>query len=765
MGTRIGYSTVFMVLIAVLVICSLIAYRSKKSIGKAVCWLDLSFIPPIVGNLIILGVHDRTAATFGYFMYFLGMDLVMIAVINHTTVYCSGVKSGHKVPKTLYFLLAGDAVQLLINPLTGHAFGLEEVLVDDEPYFRLLPHFGIYFHRAVVYMIIGMIFLIYIVIIKKMPRIYRERYTVIVCSMGIVAVWQTFYIFSRTPIDRSMIGYGVLGLLMFYFGLYYRPLRLLDRMLSNIAAELPEALFVFDPTGKCVWTNKPGEELAGISQTNLDDATVNLEKVFGEGKIYRGEANWTENFVIGTGEDAVYYILIMHSFSDDDQRHAGSFLAVRDTTEEQRRVKRELYNSTHDSLTGLFTKQHLYECIRKKLDTDRSTRYNVVFVDVKNFKIVNDIFSSAFGDLALKRIAGWIRKDTTPRCVYGRLEGDTFGVLVPVLEFDAERLESKLDNFIVSDGNVEHHVLIHLGVCEVTDRELDVSVMFDRAHLALSTINEEYKTHIAYYDDKLRDKVMWNQQISAGLKEAIAQMQLRPYFQPIADANGRVVGAEALARWLHPRYGFMPPSDFIPLFEKNGMIVEADRHIWRCACRKLADWKARGIDLFISVNISPKDFYFINVVSEIRGLAKEYGIDPEKLRIEITETVMMNDSDDRMRNLAELRSDGFIVEMDDFGSGYSSLSLLKDMPVDVLKIDMKFLSFSGDRDRARTIVRNIIRLSDELGIVSLTEGVETEHQFKTLAEIGCRLFQGYYFAKPMPEDEFEKFAGINSTDN
>ena len=151
------------------------------------------------------------------------------------------------------------------------------------------------------------------------------------------------------------------------------------------------------------------------------------------------------------------------------------------------------------------------------------------------------------------------------------------------------------------------------------------------------------------------------------------------------------------------------------------------------------------------------DFYYINVVSEISKLVKEYDIEPRKLRLEITETVMMNDAGDRMKILDEFRKLGFIVEMDDFGSGYSSLNLLKDMPVDVLKIDMKFLSDSEENDKPMTILKNIVKLSEELKIVSLTEGVETEQQYKQLSEMGCKLFQGYYFSKPLPENEFEEY--------
>ena len=184
------------------------------------------------------------------------------------------------------------------------------------------------------------------------------------------------------------------------------------------------------------------------------------------------------------------------------------------------------------------------------------------------------------------------------------------------------------------------------------------------------------------------------------------------------------------------------------------MIAEVDKYMWRCACEILAEWKEIRSDLFLSVNISPKDFYFMDVGAELRAVVREYGINPAQLRVEITETVMMTDIENRIKILTDLRNDGFLVEMDDFGSGYSSLNLLKDMPVDIIKIDMMFLRRAKDNSRAQTILHNIIDLSEDLGISSLTEGVETEAQYQMLAGMDCKYFQGYYFAKPMPVEEF-----------
>lgn len=764
MFMRIGFPIIFIILIIALSVCSVKSFKSGKSISKVLCLLDLSLIPPIIGNMIIIGSTTKIVSFIGCYIYFIGMDLVMAALVSFSNVYCKGIGNGQRKPISMYILLVMDALQILVSIFTGHAFDLEPKTVQGYTYYVLIPHWGQFVHRAIDYFIFFSVVLIFVLAVIRSAKINRERYSVILMMFLLIGAWQTFYIISRTPVDRSMVGYGVFGLVVYYLSIHYRPLRLLDRMLSNIAAGMTEGLFVFDQFGKCIWGNETGMNMVGLKKKQLDLVSPALTDKFGKREFTRED--WTEKYVLGSGNEASYFVVENHFVEEDKKHLAGSYLIVRDVTEDERKRQKELYNFNHDSLTGLYTKHYLYNRIRETLKTKNDTVYYAVYVDVKNFKIVNDIFGSAFGDLALQQLAEWIREKSPENSVYGRLVGDTFGALMPKDEFekDIDRIEMELLDFVVRDANVEHRLLVHMGIYEVTDNELDVSVMFDRAHLALSVISDNYKQHIAYYGKEMRDKVLWDQKITAGLTDAIKTGQIRPYLQPITNRNGKVVGAEALARWIHPREGFLAPVRFIPTLEQNGLIIEVDKCIWRCACETLARWKKEKKDMFISVNISPKDFYFIDVVHEFTSLVKEYEISPQKLRVEITESVMMTDVDEKFSKLDELRRAGFIVEMDDFGSGFSSLNLLKDMPVDVLKIDMKFLSGSEEHDeKAHTIIRNIIKLSEELNIVSLTEGVETIQQYSELSDMGCKLFQGYYFAKPLPQEDFEKFADENNS--
>ncbi|MBO4746561.1 MAG: EAL domain-containing protein [Clostridiales bacterium] len=753
---RYSFAVLFVMMILALLTCISVARRSHKKIKVAVVMLLAMLIPPMIGNLIIVLSTAKIPAMIGCYVYFIGMDAVIMALLFFTFQYCAIKWPSNKLKYLVYGLVTADIVQYALNPFFGHAFDTEPILVDNRNYYRLLPYSGQTYHRIVVYGIFFTVLLIFLIKMIRSSRVYTERYAVILITMFITGAWQSYYIFSRTPVEKSMAGYGIFGILVFYFTIYYRPLTLLDRLLANMASDMPDAIFFYDADGTCIWANKPAIELVGLKDEKFDKSSELLQAKFGQKDDF-DTPEWSCNKVIGHGQEAKYYYQSKRTARDEKGRVTGSFLTIRDTTREQRILQQERYNATHDSLTDLFTKEFLYESIRKKLDENPDKEYMIHYIDIQDFKLINDVYGNEFGDRALKSLAKFLRDHVPADGVFGRIGGDTFGVLVPKEAFVEQQLEEALMNFSMGDGPHDHHIVIHVGVYEVIERNMEVSFMFDRALLAMSTIDDEYRTHIAIYDEKIRKDVLWAQHISGQLKEALKQRNVLPYLQPIVDTRGRIVGAEALARWIHPQDGFLSPAEFIPVFEKNGMIIEIDRHMWRCACEILSDWAKQGLDLFISVNISPKDFYFMDVASEIKALAKEYGIDHSKLRIEITETVMMTDVENRMKVLDDLRKDGFIVEMDDFGSGYSSLNLLKDMPVDVLKIDMRFLTSNSDDMKARTILQNIINLSEDLGMFSLTEGVETKSQLEMLSEMGCKLFQGYYFAKPLPLDDFNDF--------
>lgn len=753
MNIQTQYSAIYTFLAVILIVCAILALRSKKPIGRYTFELDLCTLIPIIANLLIIGTHKEIMSKHSYYLYYIGMTLLMVTLVSFTNKYCQGVGKGNgkQKPTIMYIIATIDIIQLLAGFIFNHVFRLEKTIVEGKIYYKSIPLIGLYIHRIIDYLLFACVLLIYTLAIVKTSKLYREKYIIIVITLLFSGILQAFFIASNLPVDKSVIAHGITCIAIYYFSIKYRPMRLLDAVLSNIASNMNDSVYIFDSSNNCVWSNDKGYKLLNVSVGRLDLIKDSLFEMFGD--LSDQGDNWIKHIPV---KDRYYSI---EKTSIKSEQIDGCFLIVEDNTEQQLELEKELYNSTHDKLTKLFNINCLYENIYNEMSTHKKTTYYIIYLNIRNFKLINDIFGKDFGDKTIIQLANWIRTTIGKDGIYGRLVGDKFGICIPADKFNEDKFVEELSNFIVKYRKIEYKITVHIGIYIVDNNTLDVSLMFDRANLALSTINNIYKTTIKYYDNDIKNNLIEEQKLITDLDSAINNHQIKPYLQPITNVNGDVVGAETLARWIHPVLGFLPPIKFIPIFEKNSIIINLDRYIWRRTCEILNSWKGTKYEnLWLSINISPKDFYFIDVVSELQNLIMEYEIDPSKLRIEITESVMMTDPEEKVKIFDKLRHSGFIVEMDDFGSGYSSLNLLKDMPVDVLKLDMKFLS--DDTDKSDTIIKNIINLSNELHMITLTEGVETEQQFKQLRQMGCALFQGYYFAKPMPVEDFEKYLNV-----
>ncbi len=756
---RVGIAAVLAILLIALGICAVVTKRASRSMSSYVARLLVCLMPPMLGNLIIILSSNPVLAAIGCYMYFVGMDFTMFALFNYTMYYCWQRKTIERVNRTVHILVLADIVQLTLNLFFGHAFSMQPILVDGAAYYMLVPYWGQIIHRVLDYGIFILCLGQFAFSTLTSPRMYVERYLVILLAMIFIGVWQTFFVFSGMPVNSSMIGYGIFGLLVFYFTMFYRPMRLLDRMLARVVSDLDDSFFFFDLDDTCIYANKSAEELVNLDIMDIARAPQELQKIMGHLSL-GDEGEWDIQRRVGRGQNTRFYSLEYKHVFDRQQRQVGSCLSVRDRTDEENEHRQEVYFARHDRLTGLYNKDYLYECARQLMDANPNEQYVVAALDVRDFKIVNDVFGKGFGDLALMSIAEFLKSLASEDALYGRLSGDKFGLIAPKQQFHPGSIDRKLSHFTVSDGERSHAIVLHVGVYEVEEMDLSISVMFDRAFMAIASIKNSFSVHVAYYGEDMRNEVLWSQTISGQLEQAIRERQIVPYLQPIVDNTGTPVGAEVLVRWIHPTEGFLSPARFVEVFERNGMIAELDCYMWQCACELLREWQSRGIDLFLSINISPRDFYFMDVYEVLTGLLNEYCIEAHKLRLEITETVMMTDVDSRMQILDKLRSYGFLIEMDDFGSGYSSLNLLKDMPVDLLKIDMMFLYKSKNHQRAETILRSIVDLARNLDILPLTEGVETREQFSMLKHMGCQLYQGYYFAKPMSVEEFKRYCQL-----
>ncbi len=411
----------------------------------------------------------------------------------------------------------------------------------------------------------------------------------------------------------------------------------------------------------------------------------------------------------------------------------------------------------YDQLTGIYNRHMFIIKTQEMIEKNRTVSYVLVRFDIEKFKVINELLGHKEGDALLKFIAGVLKKNVGENGTYGRLEADVFVMCFPHSEENvALMIEKYLECMRQYSLNIE--IILCFGLYVIHDITVPVDIMIDRATLALKTIKGNYITRYAYYDDILREKLMEEQEIVNDMKDALETNQFVIYLQPKCSLDTeKIVGAEALVRWKHPQKGLIPPGKFIPVFEKNGFIMELDAFIWEGTCKLIKKWIDAGKKVLpISVNISRVNLYNPQLVSIIRDLVEKYGIPPDLLELEITESAYTNNAFQLIDVLNEFHEHGFTVLMDDFGSGYSSLNMLKDIPVDALKIDLNFLSGADTLGRGKNILSSVVGMSRSINLPTIAEGVETKEQADFLRSIECHRAQGYFFYKPMPIEDFEK---------
>lgn len=415
--------------------------------------------------------------------------------------------------------------------------------------------------------------------------------------------------------------------------------------------------------------------------------------------------------------------------------------------------------SDHDTLSGLLSRSGFDKRVRMIIDGHPNESYLLVYGDIDRFKVYNDLFGAPAGDRLLADIGAMIRDLMPAGAAAARLRADHFVCCCSRSSFDPDRMLAALDAWFASYRE-DFTFFVRLGIFPIDDPSLDVNLMCDRALLALRSAKSGYVgSKYVFYDEKLRSSVLKEQELAGEMIAALEGGQFVPYFQPqYRYATGRMIGAEVLARWNHPAKGLLGPTEFIPVFERNGLIATFDYYMWERACRCLRVWiDGRGVEGAprLSVNLSRADIYRSDLCTYLEGLVERYDVPAELLHLEITESAYMEAPEQLIGAVTKLRAAGFVVEMDDFGSGYSSLNTLKDVPVDVLKLDMGFLGASAS-SRGGLILASVVRMARWLDLPLIAEGVETKQQAAYLASVGCDYMQGYLFSKPVDRETFEK---------
>lgn len=459
-------------------------------------------------------------------------------------------------------------------------------------------------------------------------------------------------------------------------------------------------------------------------------------------------------------------ITVMYKFQEDDcpvitgihidrdYRHENTYRSVN-----QGKLNGVVvdYLATYDELTGIYNKQAFYAKTKEMLLDNPDKNFDLLRINIERFKVLNDLFGESIGDKLLRYIGKFLKEINLPLCVSGRLYADNFVVCYEAGKGDSRRMINTLQ-MVADSFAINNRTILSFGLYRIDDKTLPVSVMCDRANMALWKAKGNFKNPYCEYDEKMRQQVLKEQKIINAMEMAIQNKEFTLYLQPKYDIEkGTIIGAEALVRWISLENGFISPGDFIPVFENNGFVYEVDKFIWEESCRYLRKWLDEGREVHpISVNVSRIDLYDPKLVKHLVDLREKYQLPSQYLELEITESAYTEDPEQIITITRQLREAGFVILMDDFGTGYSSLNMLKDIQIDVLKLDMGFLKSSDYSAKGGNILTAILKMAESLKMQTIAEGVETKEQVEFLKSIGCKYVQGFYYSKPLPVGEFEK---------
>ena len=738
----------------ILVWCAVNAGKKKETLNRIICAHECAAAVAAAAYVVYLTAPTDVATLFFYGIVWAARDWYVYFLIQYVEKYTEMFKGKIAFKKAVVCYFVFDSIMLLANPWTNAMFTITDMENMGINFALATGNILCILHYSVFYLLMAFVILTFGYAIVHASKFYRFRYVTLFIITIVANLLNLLVILWESMYGISLVTYGIMSIFIYYFTFKYIPDELIENILSRVVRDLKSGIVCFDSAGRCVYINELVKEIY-FDRSRIEEG----EEIYSSWLKQTGaerKDSMTFDKVWKHGGQTRYYEVKYQRVYDERDSFICDYFMYNDCTEQVESYERQKYLATHDELTGLLNKKQFLVEVSRLLHENPGRQYSMIYSNIKDFKIVNEVFGMAKGDEVLKKRAELMRQYMKDGALLARLRGDRFAVCMPSDEVNEEWIHAEIREVQQDFRDNLFHLHICTGIYEIMDIEEDVSIMCDKAASAGDAIKDDSQ-EIAYYDKKLLEKSVEEKKILSEFEDALRKKQLAIFLQPQVDAEGRLYGAEALVRWYHPKRGLLFPGAFVPVLEKEGLIYKMDRCVWELAAEQLKKWKELGITTpYISVNVSARDFYYIDIYKTFVELVAKYDISPDRLNIEITETAIMEDTQKNMDVIRQLQEFGFRIEIDDFGSGYSSLNMLKDINADVLKIDMAFLQATENEKKARDILQAVIALSEKLGLDVITEGVETIDQVTMLKAMGENMFQGYYFSKPIPVNEFEQ---------
>lgn len=653
--------------------------------------------------------------------------------------------------KEFYFILCFiDSVLLLANARVNVIFDLVPAHTNAGFFYwgiKYTYRFG--FHKLVCASLSFSSLALLISSIVKAPSYNKVKYVTILTSESLVLIANYVFNSLDLPLNISLLMLVASSIFIANYVNKDFSAPVLIGPLSAITESINDVIFCYDSSENLIYANSAAKNVFKKSNDNLE----NFAKEFRQNFLKNRPSELS--LKLDNGEER-YYITEYKDFFISNS-NIGSYLRLQDKTKETLESRRKNYIATHDLLTGLFNRSGFFKKMQEALYKNTYKNPILICTNIKDFKLINTIYSEQVGDSVLQNQTEVMKRlPGHKKSIIGRIADDKFAILMEKQDFDKDIFEEVFNEVSCIIEKTLYNIQIVAGIYEIYDKKDTIQSIYDKAKISLDAIKDSDNQVFSFYNPSMMEKMLKEKDIVNDFEKSLNEKQFSIQLQPVIDKEGNVLGAESVVRWNNPKYEDLTPSSFLDVLERTSLIYKLDVYVWELVAKKLHEWKKRGFaDRFISVNVSSKDKFFIDIIKTFSELIKKYDISPQNFKVEIRETAMLENPEKTIAIFSQLKKLGIKVYIDNFGTGFSSLNVLKDFIADGIKMDTSFLSESKVSGKNKIILQTMISMSSDLGMEFIAKGVESENQMLALSKMDCKLFQGFYFSKPLPVKTYE----------
>jgi len=732
--------------------------NTKTPFLRSLFYAILVAIIVIPSYLVFIFISNKQIAVILDSIYFIGNTWMAFFIFRFSFEYTELYKRVKNYVKFYILACLLDSLSFIVNYKLNNVFDITYIAYGstDSMYWSLSMHKLYYVHLLLCYIMVSNSLGALLLASIKAPLYYKRKYISVLTAYFIVIV-VNFICYTRDyPIDFAVILYGLIAVYITYYSAFRAPFEMINKILGKVCFSIDVGLIYYDKYDNCIFIN-PYIQHMTLKGIAFNSHIVENYLISQRNKLENRDKQFAvwKDIIDFDGESRFYDIEYKQLFYEGFL--IGTYLKFSDTTEEHRKLEKQIYIATHDSLTGLYNREYFFDKCNELLKATPTVERYMVASNVKDFKLINEIFGSENGDKIIKALGESLRKNCREDDIYGRIGEDKFALLIRKDLFDFNIFEENISIIRRLITKSDYNLRITFGICAVHGNIEKAQLLYDKANIANKTIATNYQKSFAFYDSELIEKMLVEKNIIADFATAIRSDQFELHFQPVFNKIDKLKGVEALVYWNHPTFGLQKPDFFLEVLEKSALIHILDAYVLENSIKLLKKWQDEGrTDLFVSVNISTKDIYYMDIYETVTELVEKYGVNPNNLYLEFKETLLTSDFVTAKILLKKLRDYGIRTGIDNFGRGYSSLNLIKDVKTNFLKIDMVFLSETENSDRSVKILKFIVSLAKTLDMNVISQGVETDEQYEILHKLDCDFMQGYYYSTPLNGVELEE---------